>query len=107
MKTKPKIVCLCGSTRFEKEFIQANRYYTLQGWIVLSVGVFVHNSDIQISPKQKAELDELHKRKIDLCDLVCVINVDGYIGESTKSEIVYAKKKGKQVVYLFPPGGPI
>ena len=100
----PKIVCLCGSTRFKQAFIDANFQETKKGNIVLTVGWFSH-SDAEIyypTPAEKLAFDELHKRKIDLADEVFIINVDGYIGESTKSEIEYAKKHGKPIRFLEP-----
>ena len=101
----PKIVCLCGSTRFYKEFMEQNYLETMKGNIVLSVGFFMHSSDVHgegvgITPEQKIALDDLHKRKIDLADEVLVVNVGGYVGESTRSEIDYAKKHGKPIRYL-------
>ncbi len=103
----PVIVCLCGSTRFMEAFQAANLRETLAGRIVLSVGCNT-KSDIDIfgnlSPydagKLKEKLDELHKRKIDLADEILVLNVDGYVGESTRSEIEYAEEQGKAVRYL-------
>jgi|SRR5437764_9215884 len=95
-----KIITLCGSTKFKKEFELVNRDLTLQGNIILSVGVFEHADIEPITPDQKLKLDELHKRKIDLSDEVFVINVGSYIGESTASEIEYAKKKNKSIHYL-------
>jgi hypothetical protein len=101
----PKIVCLCGSTRFYKEYMIANFLETMIGNIVLSVGFFAnakesdwklrhHGQNVGITPVEKARLDELHMRKIDLCDEVLVIDVGGYIGESTKNEILYATELG-------------
>lgn len=96
----PKIVCLCGSTKFKDKFIKANFDYTMKGCIVLSVGWFSHSDrDVYYpTPDEKIKLDELHKRKIELADEVVVIHEDGYIGESTKSEIEYAGKIGKTVI---------
>lgn len=103
----PPIVCLCGSTRFYAEFQQANYDLTMRGEIVLSVGFYPHASarhghgeGVGHDSAAKAGLDELHKRKIDLADYVLVLNVGGYIGESTRSEIVYALAIGKPVRYL-------
>lgn len=95
-----EVVCLCGSTKFKAEFEQKTRELTLNGMIVLSVGCFMHADSVPITDEQKLKLDELHKRKIDLCDTVFVINKDGYIGSSTRSEIEYAKVKGKAIIYL-------
>lgn len=97
----PHIVCLCGSTRFKEEFIKQNFERTMAGQIVLSVGWFTHaDPSYQPTEVEKEGLDDLHKRKIDLADEVLVINVNGYLGESTVSEIRYALKQGKPVTYL-------
>lgn len=105
----PQIVCLCGSTKFYTTFQEYNYKLTMGGFIVLSVGFYPHSSeqahgeDIGCTQEQKVKLDELHKRKIDLSDAVFVLNVDGYIGESTRSEIEYAKAVGKPINYLVDP----
>lgn len=103
-----KIITLCGSTRFKDEFMKAQKDLTLKGNIVISVGMFGHSGDTEVWEnmdegtlrKTKQMLDDMHKRKIDLADEIFVINVNGYIGESTKSEIEYANKTGKKVNYL-------
>ena len=100
----PKIVCLCGSTKFKDEYINANQTYTLAGYIVLTVGCFPHSDKIKITKSHKQLLDKLHLRKIDLADEVFVINVNNYIGESTAREISYAVKHNKVVRYLEPNG---
>lgn len=100
----PTIVCLCGSTKFKQQFIDANFQETMAGKIVLTVGWFGH-ADGQIytpTPEEKAELDELHLRKIDLADEVLVINVDGYVGQSTRREFEYAYRQGKKIRWLEP-----
>jgi hypothetical protein len=98
---RPNIVVLCGSTRFRNEFANANRIFTVTGSIVLAPGVFGHSGD-PLTDNEKTQLDELHKRKIDLADEVFVVNPGGYIGESTRSEIEYAEKIGRPVRYLEP-----
>lgn len=100
--TKPKVITLCGSTKFKNEFEQKNKELTLAGNIVISVGLFGHSGDI-ITAYQKLMLDDLHKRKIDMADAIYVINKDGYIGRSTLSEIKYAKAAGKEVMYMEEP----
>ena len=103
-----KIITLCGSTRFKDEFIKAQKDLTLKGNIVISVGLYGHSGDQEVwenmdegtLTKTKEMLDDMHKRKIDMADEIFVINVNGYIGESTKSEIEYANKTGKKVNYL-------
>jgi hypothetical protein len=98
---KYKIITLCGSTRFRDEFIAAQKRLTLEGNIVISVGLFGHSGDDEVwSESTKGMLDDMHLRKIDLADEIFVINVGGYIGSSTKNEIEYAKKSGKGVKYL-------
>lgn len=104
----PKIVCLCGSTRFYDVFQKANFDETMKGNIVLTVGFYphaefskkAHGEDVGITPEEKIRLDELHKRKIDLADEIFVLNVGGYIGDSTRSEIEYAKAEGKFIRFL-------
>ena len=101
MQGKYKIITLCGSTRFKDEFIAEQKRLTLEGNIVISVGLFGHSGDEEVwSEHTKIMLDDMHKRKIDLADEIFVINVGGYIGSSTKSEIEYAIKTGKMVRYL-------
>lgn len=100
LKIVPKIVCLCGSTKFKDEFLEANKRETLAGNIVLSVGFFGHADGQQPSSSQKEALDELHKRKIDMADEVYVLDVNNYIGESTHSEIEYADDLGKPIRFL-------
>jgi hypothetical protein len=98
---RPPIVCLCGSTRFYEAFRQANLRETLAGNIVLSIGCDFKSDDaLGLTDMDKERLDELHKRKIDLADEILVLNVGGYIGSSTKSEIEYAIKNKKRVRYL-------
>ena len=101
----PAIVCLCGSTRFMDAFFEAGWSETLAGRIVLSIGVCKHATDHggEALGKEVVELlDELHKRKIDLADEVFILNVGGYVGDSTKSEIRYAIAHGKPVRWLEP-----
>jgi len=98
----PKIVCLCGSTRFKQAYEEAERAWTLGGFIVLTVGLFGHADGHALTDEQKARLDELHLRKIDRADSIYVLNVGGYIGESTRREIEYAIAHGKDVLYHEP-----
>ncbi|MBQ9142180.1 MAG: hypothetical protein IJX63_10375, partial [Lachnospiraceae bacterium] len=98
MQGKYKVITLCGSTRFKDAFIEAQKRLTLEGNIVISVGLFGHSGDNEVwegmdeytLTRTKIMLDDMHKRKIDMADEIYVINVDGYIGESTKSEVAYA-----------------
>ena len=101
-----KIITLCGSTRFKDQFIEEQKRLTLEGNIVISVGLFGHSGDKEVwTEGTKEMLDDMHKRKIDMADEIFVINVGGYIGSSTRSEIEYAKSTGKAVHYLEEPDG--
>ena len=108
MQNKYNVITLCGSTRFKNEFMEAQKRLTLEGNIVISVGLFGHSGDNEVwenmdegtLTKTKEMLDDMHKAKIDMADEIFVINVGGYIGDSTRSEIEYAKKQGKIVKYL-------
>lgn len=108
MEGKYKVITLCGSTRFKDEFMEAQKRLTLAGNIVISVGLFGHSGDAEVwegmdegtLSETKIMLDDMHKRKIDMADEIFVINVGGYIGESTRSEIAYARNTGKAVRYL-------
>ena len=108
MQEKYPVITLCGSTRFKDEFMNAQKRLTLEGNIVISVGLFGHSGDQEVwenmdegtLTKTKEMLVDMHKRKIDMADSIYVINVGGYIGDSTRSEIEYAKKHGKEVQYL-------
>ena len=118
-RTRPTIVCLCGSTRFYEAFQRANYEETMAGRIVLSVGFYrpalaeletgpryeYHGENIGCTPEQKEALDELHLRKIDLADEVLILNVGGYIGQSTARELAYAKSAGKLIRFLEAPHG--
>lgn len=99
-----KKVTLCGSTKFKTEFEAINKQLTLEGHVIYSVAFFAHHDKINLSEFEKKTLDEIHLKKIDNSDGIFVVNVDGYIGESTRNEIAYAESTGKFVKYLsdFP-----
>jgi hypothetical protein len=108
MEGRYKVITLCASTRFKDEFMEAQKRLTLEGNILISVGLFGHSGDNEVwknmdegtLTRTKEMLDDMHKRKIDMADEIYVINVGGYIGSSTRSEIEYAVEKGKLVRYL-------
>jgi hypothetical protein len=95
---RPEIVCICGSTRFTREIRAANRDLTFAGVIVVAPG----ESDELVTENEKAALDALHLCKIDLADRVLVVNPGGYIGESTRREIAYARATGKPISFTHP-----
>ena len=98
---RPTIVCLCGSTRFSEAFRNANLRETLEGKIVLTIGCDFKSDDaLGLTDDDKRRMDELHLRKIDLADEVLILNVGGYVGESTGRELAYARQHGKRVRFL-------
>lgn len=112
MNGRPTIVCLCGSTRFWRDYQEYTDIESRAGKIVLSVGCFVHPNAIPaqavagihraVTPEEKLRLDELHLRKIDLADEVLILNRDGYMGESTRAELAYAREQKKHIRFLEP-----
>lgn len=113
MLNKPKVITLCGSSRFPDAFHIANAHLSLLGYVVISLGLYGHadkpegsrflTSDGNEQTAEKRNLDQLHYRKIDISDGIFVINVGGYVGSSTRREIEYARGLGKSVEWLFPP----
>ncbi|MBQ4557841.1 MAG: hypothetical protein IJA61_00490 [Clostridia bacterium] len=101
MVGKYKVITLCGSTKFKEDFIREQKRLSLEGNIVISVGLFGHSGDFEaMTPETKLMLADMHKRKIDMADEIFVINKDGYIGSSTRSEIEYALSTNKKVNYM-------
>ena len=97
------VITICGSTRFKKEIEAVAHDLTLQGHIVLAPCVFHHQGDEEISTEIKIQLDNLHREKINMSDAIFVVNVDGYIGESTYGEIDWANRMKKQIFFLVEP----
>ena len=97
---KYNIITLCGSIKFKDQFIKVQEKLTLEGNIVLTPNFFNNIKKEEIDEKTKKMLDEMHRQKIDMSDEIYIINFGGYIGESTKAEIEYAKTKGKKISYL-------
>lgn len=101
----PPVVTLCGSTKFKEEFLEVNKEFTLHGIAVLTVGCFPHTDDetepeVALGENVKELVDKLHLQKINISDAIFVINVDGYIGSSTKNEIRHAVTKGIPIYFL-------
>ena len=94
------VITLCGSVKFKEEFERIKEELTLAGNIVLTPNFFRSIKKEEINNETKKMLDKMHKQKIDMSDEIYVINAGGYIGESTKSEIEYAKTKNKKISYL-------
>ena len=103
MQGKFNVITLCGSTRFRAEYERVQKELTLQGNIVISVGLFGHSGDDEVwKDGVKEMLDEMHLAKIDMADEIFVINLGGYVGQSTSREIAYARSRGKTVKSLCP-----
>lgn len=100
MERRMKVITLCGSTRFKRQFREMEAALTLQGHVVISLGFFEQSDNIPVTPEQALLFERIHRRKIDLADEMFVIDPDGYIGESTRSEIAYAMAKGNGPVLL-------
>jgi hypothetical protein len=96
-----KIITLCGSTKFKSDFDRINMELTLRNKIILQPGCYAHFDNIPITDEQKERLDILHKEKIMMSDCIFVINVNNYIGSSTRSEIEFAADNNKPIFYLF------
>ena len=97
------IITICGSSKFKTEIMNAAANLTMQGHIVLTPCVFHHADEIELTPEQKQQLDNLHRQKISMSDAILVVNKDLYIGESTWSEIDWAQRLNKQVYFLENP----
>lgn len=98
------IITLCGSLRFEEDFRKWDERLTLAGHTVFTVSVYPSYKGEKnwYDEATKAKLDAAHKRKIDISDMILVLNRDGYIGDSTASEIQHARNAGKKIKYLAP-----
>jgi hypothetical protein len=97
------IITLCGSTKFKEEFEEVNRILELNDWIVLTVASYYHcEEDDSLRSwieQNKKQLDNLHLVKIELSQAIVVIDVDGYIGESTRAEIQHARELEKPIYH--------
>lgn len=100
-----KRITLCGSTKFRAEFEKVAVEETLKGNMVISVGLFGHETGLNMNSETKRMLDRLHFAKIDLADEIFVINPGGYIGLSTCDEIHFAISMRKKVRWLVEPDG--
>lgn len=94
------VITICGSSKFKDEILKAARDLTLQGHIVLAPAVFEHAEEEELSREDKVRLDNLHRQKINMSDMIFVVNKDQYIGESTFGEIDWADRMGKKIYFL-------
>ena len=95
-----KIITICGSLKFKSEMIEVAEKLELQENAVITPIYPTNSNKDAYTDEQVAILDKMHKEKIKISDAIYVVNVGGYIGTSTKSEIEYAKSLGKEILYL-------
>ena len=94
-----KIITVCGSLRFIKEMLQIAEKLELEGNSVLLPIYNLNKNKDAFNSDEILMLSKMHKEKIKLSDAVLVVNVDGYIGNSTKDEMEFAKKLNKEIIY--------
>ena len=94
-----KIITVCGSYKFKKEMLEITEKLALQGNCMLTPIELSKPNKEAYTEKEAEMLDKMHKEKIKLSDAILVVNVNDYIGHSTKTEIEYAKLLGKEVLY--------
>ena len=95
-----KTITLCGSLRFQKEMMAIAEKMALEGYCILTP-VYPVSKNIERTDEQLVKLKEAHFKRIELADAILVMNVNNYIGNSTKLEIEYAKKLGKEIIYYI------
>lgn len=95
---RPRVVCLCGSLRFESLFQSERRRLTSLGVIVLAPEA----TSEELTPSRRAALGELHLRRIDLADEIRVVSEGGYVGSATRREIEYARERRKAISSVDP-----
>lgn len=93
-----KVITLCGSLKFQKEMMKVAEKIALDGYCVLTP-VYPVLENIERTEEQLIKLKEAHFKRIELSDAILVVNINNYIGDSTKLEIDYAKKLGKEIIY--------
>lgn len=92
-----KIVTICGSMKFKDKMIEVAKDLEIKSKYIVIQCVYC---DDRISREEQEILSKIHYNKIEIIDAIYIINVNGYVGNSTAKEIEYAKKLGKEVLYL-------
>ena len=100
MKKKAKIITICGSMKFKDEIMRVAIQMELAGNVILTPILPINDDEAVCTKEEVIVLGEMHKEKINLSDAILVVNVNGYIGNSTKSEIEYAKAQNKEILYF-------
>ena len=94
------VVTLCGPMRFREEFLRLDAELTLTGHVVLTPTALDPATELDV--EERARLGRIHLQKIAMADEVLVVNVGGYVGESTRREIEHARSRGVAVSFLEP-----
>ena len=93
-----KVITICDSMRYKKEMMKVTEELALKGYCILPP-MYQVTSNIEINEKQKELLKNEHFKRIEMSDAILVLNIDNYIGESTKLEIDYAQNLNKEILY--------
>ena len=93
-----KVITVCGSLKFQNEIMEVAEKLNKTGVCVLTP-VYPHNKELKLSDIDIDNMKKVHFKRIELSDSIFVVNVNGYVGESTKKEIEFAKEKGKEIIY--------
>lgn len=94
-----KIITVCGSLRFMKEIMEITEKMNLQGNCMLSIVYPAKLDKDDYTDEEITMLGKMHKERIKLSDAILVVDVDHYIGSSTKNEIEFAKSLNKEIIY--------
>lgn len=100
IEEKVKVITICGSLKFRDEMMKVAMQMELAGNIILTPIFPITDDKDAYTEEEVIILGKMHKEKIKLSDAILVVNVKGYIGNSTKSEIKYAKAQNKEILYL-------
>lgn len=98
------VITLCGSVRFREELERLAAELTLAGHVVLAPTALAPSTELDV--EERARLGRIHLQKVGMADEVLVVNVGGYVGESTRREIAHARSRGVPVSFLEPPADP-
>lgn len=93
-----KTVTICGSMRFEKEMQEIAFWLETQQDLNVLQCVYAPPG-AALTEEALAAMTAAHYRKIDLSDGIYVVDIGGYIGESVRREMDYAKVRGKELLF--------
>ena len=93
-----KVITVCGSLKFQNEIMEVAEKLNKTGVCVLTP-VYPYNKELKLSDIDIDNMKKAHFKRIELSDSIFVVHVNGYVGESTKKGIEFAKEKGKDIIY--------